>query len=71
MNLIIDIIGGVVKVGMEAYQASQVNEAQALVMLDAAFASSRVRIKQALEVLNDARNAADAKIAAGFQPKGK
>lgn len=66
MNLILDIIGGVVKVGLEAYQASQLNEAQALAMMDATLAASRVRVKQALDALNDARRAADAKLAAGY-----
>ena len=67
MNLILDIVTSIIKVGMEAYNASQMNEAQALVLLDATLAASRVRIKQALDALDAARRAADAKIAAGFK----
>jgi RecA-family ATPase len=67
VNLILDIVTSIIKVGMEAYNASQMNEAQALVLLDATLAASRVRIKQALDALDAARRAADAKIAAGFK----
>lgn len=64
--MILDIILGLVKVGMEAYSASQASEADALVKLDAALAGARVRVKAALEQLDSARSAADAKLAASI-----
>lgn len=66
MNLIFDIVGGLVQVGMKAYQASQASEAEALAMLEQALAESSAKIKLALSELEAARAAADAKIADGW-----
>jgi hypothetical protein len=60
MGIIIDIVGSLVKVGMEAYQTSQLNEAEALAKLDAALINSRAKVHEALQRLGDARADADA-----------
>ena len=67
MNLIFDVIGGLVSVGMKAYQVSQANEEQALAMLEQALVASAAKVRSALEEMDVARKAADAKIAAGWK----
>lgn len=71
MNLIFDLVGGLVSVGMKAYQVSQANEAEALAMLEQALAASAVKVKAAIAELDAARAAADDKIAAGWQGGGR
>ena len=66
MSLIFDIVGGLVNVGMQAYQMSQANEAEALAMLEQALATSAAKVKQAISELDAARKLADDKIAGGW-----
>lgn len=70
MSVIIEIIGGLVRVGMEAYDASKQNEAEALSKLDAALIGARAHVKKALADLDAARAGADAKIAAAIKARG-
>lgn len=70
MNVIVEIIGGLVRVGMEAYEASKENEAAALSKLDAALIGARAHIKQALADLDAARAGADAKLDAAIKARG-
>lgn len=66
MNMIVDLIGGLVSAGVQAYQISQANEAEALARLHQALMVSAERVKAELARLEDARAAADAKIADGW-----
>ena len=67
MSVILELVGGLVSVGMEAYRVSQVNEAQALRMLEEALVGSRAKVRAALEELDKARADADKTIEAGWQ----
>lgn len=67
MSLIFDVIGGLVNVGLKAYQVAQANEAEALRMLSEALFESAAKLKEALAQLEVARAKADEKIAAGWK----
>lgn len=67
MSVILELVGGLVSVGMEAYRVSQANEAQALRMLQESLAASASKVRAALEKLDKARGEADATIEAGWQ----
>lgn len=71
MNLIADIIGGLVTVGMKIYQTAQMNEAEALRALGEALSASVLRVDAALAKLEEAREAADRQIADGFLGGGR